>query len=195
MSAIDLEEMTSALLSGDFYYLNNIFRNIGSDNPGVRLAPSPEEVDSVRLRSLFDYWTGLPRGERLPLTGAIDAVEIGPAIGIVMLMEVTDDPFEFRYRLYGSEIASVSRLELTGKTTEAIPSPEIRAFFQSTYAAAVRSGAPMLCHHRPPPVFGMTCWARLILPCEDGTGRINRLLVGNEPGFPKLVGRTPWPRD
>lgn len=194
MSAINLEELTSTLLNGDFYYLNNIFRSVGSDNPRVRLDPAPDDIDSVRLRSLYDYWNRLPRGERLPLTQAIDGIEIGPALGIVMLIATTDDPFEFIYRLYGTEIASVSRLELTGKDTTAIPSPEMRAYFQVTYAAAVRSGAPLLCHHRPPAKHGMTCWARLILPCEDGSGRIDRLLVGNEPAFPKLVGRTPWPR-
>ncbi|WPZ36985.1 PAS domain-containing protein [Thalassobaculum sp. OXR-137] len=170
-----------------------MFRAAGADDPDIRLDPSPEDVDSIRLRSLFRYWDALPRGTRLPLTRAIDAVEIGPALGIVMLLETGPDPYEFRYRLYGSEIALVSNLEMTGKTTGEIPAPEIRPFFQATYAAAVRSGAPILCHHRPPPAYGMTCWSRLILPCEDGSGRIDRLLVGNEPAFPKLVGRTPWP--
>lgn len=190
-----MDELTSSLLAGDFFQLNNIFRSIGSDSPTIRLNLSGDDIESVRLKSLFEYWKRLPRGQRLPLTQAIDAVEIGPALGIVMLLETTDDPYEFFYRLYGTEIAAVSGLELTGKTTAGIPSPEMRAYFQMTYAAAVQSGAPLLCHHRPPPVFGMTCWARLILPCEDGAGRIDRLLVGNEPGFPKLLGRTPWPRD
>lgn len=194
VTTIDMKELTSTVLGGDFFYLNSIFRSVGSDNPRVRLDPLPEDVDSDRLRSLFEYWTRLPRGQRLPLTQSIDALEIGPALGIVMLVEITDNPFEFLYRLYGSEIAAISKLELTGKTTAAIPSPELRAYFQATYAAAVQSGAPLLCHHRPPAAHGMTCWARLILPCEDGAGRIDRLLVGNEPAFPKLVGRTPWPR-
>ncbi|WP_028794026.1 PAS domain-containing protein [Thalassobaculum salexigens] len=189
----DLNEMTSSLLDGDFFYLDNIFRNIGSDSPLIRLNPTADDVESARLKSLFKYWIHLPRGQRLPLTQAIDAVEIGPALGIVMLLETTDDPYEFIYRLYGSEIATISGLELTGKTTAAISSPEMRTYFRITYAAAVRSGAPLFCHHRPPPAHGMTCWARLILPCEDGTGRIDRLLVGNEPGFPKLLGRRPWP--
>lgn len=195
VSTIDLNQLMTTLLTGDFVYLDNIFKNAGLESPSIRLAPSPDDIASVRLRSLFQYWSGLSRGDHFPLTQAIDALEVGPALGIVMLLETTDDPFEFLYRLYGSEIAMISKLELTGKTTAAIPSPELRAYFQATYAAAVQTGTPLLCHHRPPSVHGMTCWARLILPCEDGAGRIDRLLVGNEPDFPKPLGRLPWPRD
>lgn len=160
---------------------DDILRKAGTRVPNIRIAPSVEDIESVRLRSLFDYWLGLPRGERLPLTSAIDAVEIGPALGIVMLLEPTDDPYEFRYRLYGTEVSAASKLEITGKTTAVVPSPEVRAFFQVTYAAVVQSGQVMFCRHQPPVQFDVTRWARLILPCEDGAGRINRLLVGNEP--------------
>lgn len=193
MSAIDLKTLTSKVLSGSATAFDELFRSVGADSPSIHLNPTEAGVDSTRLRSLFSYWGSLPHGERLPLTEAIDALAIGPALGIVMLLETTDDPHEFRYRLYGSEIASISKRELTGKTTAAIPSPEIRAFFQVTYAASVLLGQPLLCNHRPPPVHGYTCWSRLILPCEDGSGRVNRLLVGNEPALPSLVRQRPWP--
>ena len=190
---IDLNELTVTLLRGDFLKINELFRDAGACDPEIRLNPAEEDIDSLRLKSLFQYWTALPRGPKLPLSQAIDAVEIGPALGIVMLLQTLPDPFEFRYRVYGSEIALISKMEWTGKTTKDLPSPEMRAFFQATYAAAVQSGAPLLSYHQPPTAYGMSIWSRLILPCEDGAGRIDRLLVGNEPAFPKLVGRTPWP--
>lgn len=194
MQPTDLKDLTTTLLSGNASPLEDLFRNVGADTPKIQFDPIPDTIGSTRLRSLLDYWMSLPRGKRLPLTEAIDAVDIGPAIGIVMLLEPTEDPYEFRYRLYGSEIAAFSKLELTRKTTAAIPSPEMRAYFQVTYAASIRSGRSMLCDHRTPPAFSIVCWSRLILPCEDGTGRINRLLVGNEPAIPSFTGRGTRPR-
>lgn len=193
MSAIDLETLTSGILDDESTYLNSLLRAVGADPPVILRDPPEAAIASARLRSLFQYWETLPRGDRLPLTAAIDGLKIGPALGIVMLLEPLAEPFEYRYRLYGSEIALASKLELTGRTTAAIPSAEMRAFFRATYAATIRSGRPLLCSHRPPAGFGITCWCRLILPCEDGSGRIDRLLVGNEPAIPSLVRRRPWP--
>ena len=190
---IDPVKLTSNILDNDFLAFESSFRDYTTDIPRVEIAPKPETLDSVRLSSFFQYWEGLPRGRRLPLSEAIDAVEIGPALGIVMLLETTEDPYDFRYRVYGSEIVAITRTEMTGKTTSDIPMPDLRALFQATYAAAVRLACPVLSHHRAPPEFGMTLWARLILPCEDGSGRINRLLAASEPAMPTLVGRTPWP--
>ena len=179
--SLDLAAMLARLLGGETTVFDAVLQEAGTEAPRILVDPSPEDIDGARLNSLFRYWLALPRGERLPLTRAIDPVEIGPALGLVMLLEPMDDPFEFRYRLYGTEVADASRLELTGKTTAVVPSPEIRAFFQVTYAAAVAVGKPLCCRHRPPLDYDVQRWIRLILPCEDGTGRIDRLLVGNEP--------------
>lgn len=195
VSAINLDALTASVLSGDPLPLENLARSIGADRPRVLFDPPETAIASDRLRSLYRHWTGMPRGPRLPLTRAIDGAALGPALGIVMLLEPLANPFEFRYRLYGSEIAAVSSLEMSGRTTAAIPSPEMRAFFQATYAAAMRSGRPLLSFHQPPPEIGIISWCRLILPCEDGSAGVDRLLVGNEPAMPSLVRQRPWPPD
>lgn len=176
-----IEEMVGRLIAGDTQLFAPIFHGIGASPPEIVLVPSHGDIEPYRLASLYDYWAGLPRGPRLPLTEAIDALDIGPALGIVMLLEpVTDEP-DFRFRLYGSEVAAASGLELTGKTLAAVPSAELSDFFRVTYLAALRLGAPLLTRHRPPPEYNVTAWTRLVLPCEDGDGTVDRLLVGNHP--------------
>lgn len=193
MSSNDLDTLTTSILNDDPLPLESLARRIGADRPRVLFDPPETAIASNRLRFLHRCWARMPRGPRLPLTGAIDRAELEPALPVTMLLEPLANPFEFRYRLYGSEIAAVSGVEMTGKTTAAIPSPEMRTFFQATYTAAMRSGRPLLSFHRPPAETGIVSWCRLILPCEDGSAGIDSLLVGNEPAIPSLVRRRPWP--
>ncbi len=104
------------------------------------------------------------------------------ALGYVMLLDVEDDAWDYRYRVYGTAIAQRSGFDATGRLLSELALRPLEQFFIASYRACVLQSGYMFSRHVPPPRVHTTSWDRIILPLEDGEGVINRLLVGNVPG-------------
>jgi hypothetical protein len=134
------------------------------------------------LRFLHSFWAELSGDGRIPLARSIDPLEMRPALGYIALIEPNADASDFRYRVFGSIIATVSGFDMTGRFFSAHPvSAYIGDFHHATYRAVMQRRAPIATTHRPPASQSMTTWTRLVLPLADGEGRINRLLAGIVP--------------
>ena len=170
------------LVEGRFEVIYGLFEAIDSPRPVLKWQPDDADLESRHLRFLHDYWRRRIRPEGLPLSSGIDAFDLKPALGYVMLLEPTGADGDFRYRVYGSIIAEKGGLELTGKRVSQVPSPMVAAYFLATYRAVVVRRCPLLARHTTHHNIQITQWDRLILPFVDSNGQIYRLLVGNIPG-------------
>jgi hypothetical protein len=113
----------------------------GHVHPSTR--PQLEIVDE-RLRRLYDYWKK-ERGKRpLPARNDIDPVELRYLLGYLVLLDVLDGPRQFRVRLQGTELERWTGRDLTGKTLDQLPSPQLAAVAGELLAQAVAARAP--CH-------------------------------------------------
>ncbi len=112
----------------------------------VQPATYPQlEIVDERLRRLREYWQK-ERGKRaLPARTDIDPVELRYLLGHLILLDVLNEPGEFRVRLQGTELERWMGGNLTGKTLDHLPSPQLAAVAQECLARAVEARAP---YHR-----------------------------------------------
>ena len=177
-----VKSFTDELITRDFYDIATYFRSVDGPTPEILWSPTSAELDEGALRVLLDYWIELPRGQDLPLASVLDPLQIRGALGLVMLLDVEDDGWDYRYRVYGTTIAERSGFDATGKLISELDLQPMGPFFIASYRACFESRGYMFSRHVPPLRSHTTSWDRIILPLEGEGGQINRLLVGNVPG-------------
>ena len=105
------------------------------------------EVQSARVRRIFDYWRGKANGGRIPRRAAIDPIELADVLSCLILVEIVGD--RFRYRLVGTEVAANAGGDFTGAFLDAQDFAN-RDFYLACYRD-VRASAE--------PIFGLDHWA------------------------------------
>jgi hypothetical protein len=129
------------------------------------------------LKAALDYWQ-LKRGSRLaPARADIDPVEIAPLLPRVMLVDVSTDPVDFRFRLAGTGIVKIHGAELTKKRALELEPPAYAEIIHRHYADALERRAPVAhrllleCESR------RSAYMRIILPLSEDGAAINRLMT------------------
>ena len=148
-------------------------------DPVEKLDPAPGDFSDARLVRLLEYWrAGVTRaGGALPPTADIDPVRLGFVLGWLMIMEPLDGGADFKYRLFGSEITSIQRRDLTGcKVSDSFPN--FARWTTDVYRKVMAQRLPMMTHHSPQRYVAVDRWERLVLPYADAKGDVTRLLVG-----------------
>lgn len=171
------------LAAGDRQVIDRLFGVMECDPPALQWSPEEADLDSEILVFLRRYWRERMRGDDLPLSREIDALDLVPALGYVMLMEPVKGGVDFRYRVYGSRIVDYSKVEMTGKCVWDVPSPWVATYFAATYRAVCIRREPLYTFHRSRLDQLFAQWERLILPFVDDNGTVDRLLVGNVPSL------------
>ena len=123
------------------------------------------------------YWRA-KRGERLlPARADIDPLDLSIDLPRVMMVEVTYDPLEFRYRVAGTGTFRVHGEELTGKHPRELQPPEFGMLIYRHYCEAVARRAPVL--HLIQLNVGdvATSYARIILPLASDGYNVDRLMT------------------
>ncbi|MFZ5791711.1 MAG: PAS domain-containing protein [Pseudomonadota bacterium] len=167
-------------------------------NPFEKESPEPRDFTDSRLVALLAHWRELAARAGLgglPVVHALDPVPLQFILGWLMIMEPLEGGADFRYRLYGTEIAATTGRDLTGcKVSDSFP--QFAAWTSRVYRDVMARKRPMLTRHSPQRYVPVHQWERLILPFADGSGRVARLLVGAVV-MKKLEAldevRLPWP--
>jgi|SRR5579863_7713155 len=179
---IDIDLWTRAIVDGEVTGIRSCFASHRAHGPEILWSPSDNEIVPAQLRFLQRYWKGRAADRRAPHFREIDAMEMKPALGFIVLMDVLDQGNDFHCRLFGSSVAAVSGFDMTGKRVrEHKASSYIVSFFVAAYRAAYQRGEPLYTIHRPPLTVHTNAWHRLMLPLHDDEGRIVRFLSGNVP--------------
>lgn len=173
---------TAAIAAGETGLLTSVFAEHGAQGPSLTWRPVRDELQPEPLRFLLTHWTRLRNARPAPRAADIDALEMRPALGYILLLDVVDGGRDFRFRLFGSTIAAASGFDLTGRLMSAHPStPYIVDFYRATYQAVLRRREPLATVHSPPVAVSTTVWHRLILPLVDADDAVVRLLGGVVP--------------
>jgi hypothetical protein len=132
------------------------------------------------LQRLLDLWHA-KRGDRpMPARADFDVFELKDWLGNLMLVEVLDGAREFRYRLYGSVLASYYGRDLTGKLTGALP-PQTRATVRREYAGVWASRRPSVVERQRSVRHSARMVAKLILPLSADGVVVDMILVASYP--------------
>jgi hypothetical protein len=175
-------DWATSIAGGELGPVRHVFRKRGAQGPDVIWNPLPEHVPDAPLHALLEYWTELRDGDRLPPAAKIDPLGMRGALGYVMLVDVVDQGHDFRYRLYGSALASISEFDMTGRLLSShAASAYIREFSLAMYRAALQRREPVFSKYGPAGTLVIAQWRRIILPLVDESGAIIRFLTGAVP--------------
>lgn len=146
--------------------------------------PPEGSMADDQLNFLLNKWRGLCGDLAMPPISAIDPVELGPALGFVMLLDVTPGAYDCRYRLYGTQISAQAGRDWTGylvSEMNQITRAAVALFYRAGYRASYQRPMPMFTQHRSPSWLAASRWNRLVLPFSGEDGAVARFLVGNVP--------------
>lgn len=176
------ERWAAALLEGRLEEIAAAFAADSTEPPSVLWNPEKRHFLGQALGFLLDHWRAL-RGEApAPPMAALDPVDLRPALGYVLLVDPVDRGADFRYRLYGSLIATVSGADMTGKlVSQHHASAHVVDFSFAGYLAVYRRPEPLYTLRHPARAVHTRSWERLVLPLLDERGKVGRFLVGNVP--------------
>lgn len=109
----------------------------------ARLIPRLEAPCS-ELEALEAYWVGIRGDDPFPPRERLDPAEIRGFLPHIALVDVLDDPRDFRYRLMGEAVIAENARSLKGHTvSELIESdPDQRDMFD-LYERVTRAGRPL----------------------------------------------------
>ena len=152
-------------------------------NPKLVWLPSSRSLEQDQLQFLLAYWKNLRDKNGHVSVDEIDPLNMWPALGFVMLVDVVDEGADFRFRVYGSAIAQSVDVDVTGQLMSQAPwKGVVMDFFYAVYRAVLIRPEPLYTEHEPPASIGVKRWHRLMLPLVDSDKKVCRVLVGNVPG-------------
>lgn len=105
----------------------------------------PREITSTRVRAFRRYWLSLcADGEDLPRRSAVDPCDIPELLPYLVIADFRPTPLLVRYRLVGTKVVEVSRLDFTGMVLEqcAFQAEEPDIWF-SAYRRVAETRAPV----------------------------------------------------
>jgi hypothetical protein len=144
----------------------------------VMRSPAPSDLQATANRFLLEYWLAERRGA-LPPVSAVDPVRLAPALGRILLVEPVEHGADFRYRLFGTDVAAVSGFEMTGRLLSDHPLPlELVSFGLALYRNLMERPEPVKTVNLPPTTL-YSSWERIVLPFAGANGEVARFLVGN----------------
>lgn len=178
-----IESFTRGVLSGDSTAIVEHFTSQDIQPPTFRWNPEPRSLRDAPLEILSRWWLSKRPAGGLPSIDDVDPIELKGALGYLMILDVLEDGWDYRYRLYGTEIARHAKRDYTGqKTSDLKVFSTIPIFYIACYRAVLERPEPLTTHNQPPIDVATSSWTRLILPLAGHDGRIARFLVGNVPG-------------
>ena len=166
------------MLSENLGGIAGVFVEHGAGAPIVIWKPGREQLRSEPPRHVLAHWSSLAAGPRPPNYQRMDPLNLRPALGYVMLLDVLEGGEDFRYRLFGSAIGSVSGFDMTGKLLSEHPaSAYVTEFSLAVGRAAVHRREPIYTVRRPVGAQDTSLWERLVLPLVGETDSVVRLIV------------------
>lgn len=177
------QDLAESFMSGRHAMLNDFLAPHGARLAALHWQPEPHQIPDNPLRFLLEYWQKLKPAAGIPPASAISPLEMRPALGYILLIDVLDEGWDGRFRLYGTKVAEMYGRDMTGRLLSEIDNGNyISLFFRALYRAVWLSRRPVYSHHEPPVRVSVRDWRRLVLPLGDAEGRVCRFLVGNVPG-------------
>lgn len=99
-------------------------------------------IDDERLSKLYAYWR-MKRGRRsMPARRDIDPLDVRELMGNMTLIDVRQEPVEFRFRLAGTRIVDLFGKELTGRNVDEARFLGKRPPFERQCGAVLESKEP-----------------------------------------------------
>jgi hypothetical protein len=172
-------------------YLCQAGSALGPSSEGVRgiamsfdttLITADWDLEKLRepvLRELHAYWNGQRAARPMPARADIDVVEIPALLPYVFLVDVLDQPPDFRFRLAGTHFSETTGQEVTGKRICEVFPEQFGGEVRIIWSKAVAERRPVLGRGNLW-ISGREYvkWEGMVLPLAADDHSINMLLGG-----------------
>jgi hypothetical protein len=142
----------------------------------VELSLDDPDLDAD-LKFALDYWFRKRAGRLAPRRADIDPADIAPLLPRVMLVDVSTDPIDFRFRLAGTGLFKIHGEELTKKRAQDLEPAAYGALIHRHYCDALARRAPVAHRVQIECETRRSAYLRIILPLSEDGAAINRLLT------------------
>lgn len=160
-----------------------LFTRGGRAAPVVRWSPDIADLPVEGLRFLLEHWNAARGSRTMPPVEAIDPIALKPVLGNLLILDALEHGADFRFRLFGTQVAMEARFDWTGYTVDEMrrtlkgPGP---AFYLAGYRALMKRREPLFTLSPAMVVLKDRHWARLVLPYGDVERKaVERVVVGN----------------
>ena len=154
-------------------------------------ADHDDRIVDPEIQRFVDYWHAKRGDAKYPARAAIDPLDFRYVLGDVVLIEAHKSipgstwPWQFRYRLIGSNIVARDGYDLTGKTLDELPEPEYRERIRTTWMQVCQTGAPAHCVRKLVLDHRLRSYEVVVLPLANNGQDIDMLI--------SVQRETPWP--
>lgn len=135
------------------------------------------ELFAPRFKEAFAYWRSKLAGRQMPSRRDIDPVDIPALLPYVLLTDVLREPLDFRFRLIGTEVRSISERDYTGKRYSEVPGKGKGSIVWTNCETVVCTRAPFF---GTPPYVGPDRYLRrcetILLPLSENGSDVNMIL-------------------
>ena len=148
-------------------------RNITADTPM-----------SENFAICFAHWDSLPKTSGLPRYSDFRLDRLSPQLlPWSIVVDVLQDPIDYRFRFWGTERTKLIGAEMTGKNLSDIENRNMREGNRMEYDAICREGLPMLCDTPiVTPTGRRLSHVSMRLPFGDDEGRVTHVFSTIDPG-------------
>lgn len=136
----------------------------------------PEISDRSRLREVLEYWNLLRGDQPMPRRELFDPFKVKKSLGLISIIEVLPGGEDFRYVLYGSELARVQGHDFTGSLVTDLPPAEFGRFVQAHLREVVAEGGPTVYRIQVTSDRMSIDYWRALLPFCDQAGNLNEIM-------------------
>ena len=199
MQTPEMEQLVVDMLDDRQTVLRDYFTARGARLDSLIWHPTTADTDQAAMRFLIAYWHQLRGDAELPQACDVSPFELKPALGHIVLIDVLEDGWDGRFRVYGTKVAETYGRDMTGRLVSEIDGGNyVSVFFRALYRAACLRRAPYYSDHFPPPHEALESWQRLALPLAGPDGQVSRFLACNIAGAwrpPAWKSRTARPEN
>jgi hypothetical protein len=142
--------------------------------------PEQDEIPIAHpsARGFCDYCLSVkPKGDFADRQD-FDVFKLRPWLGYIMILEYLADQDDFRYRMFGTQIAEQSGFDMTGRLVSDLPSPG-SGFYAKLYRESMNGRKLVYSQHTRIHARYDCDWHRILCPVQAG-GQI-QIVTGNFP--------------
>jgi hypothetical protein len=178
-----MENLAAWLMADKISRIETYLRAHGARLETLQWSPTVTEMMSKPIRFLVEYWHSLKADRGIPKASDISPFDLKPALGHVVLIDMLDDGWNGRFRLYGTKVAETYGRDMTGRCVSDIDGGNyMSVFFRALYRVAWLRQEAFFSLHYPPPHVSVESWQRLALPLCGPDGKVSRFLACNTAG-------------
>lgn len=137
------------------------------------------DITHPHLRDLYAYWQRKKAGRQMPARADVEPTEIPRLLPWIALVEITENPQRFCFRLAGTQVETFYGGKVSGRWLDELDFSDHNAAIAAQYAEAAQSGEPSVARFAFTKQDGRHIeYERVLLPLSSDGRNVDMLLIG-----------------